>query len=160
MAILPRSGRAAIAKAIKNQTIHLAWGLGDGEWTTPPAENALATELLDEIGRREAVEVAFVVPDEDGTISIEGAGTFTRTETATNQLYLSFKFDASNAPTAVIREIGVFAGTVTATGLPAGQKYFEPSEITDPGTLLQLENKTPIYRAANTRETFDILITF
>jgi hypothetical protein len=160
MAILPRSGRAAIAKAIKNQSIHLAWGLGDGAWTNPPAEDALATELIDEIGRREAVEVAYVVPNESGNITIEGAGTFSRTETPTNQLFLSFKFDAANAPTAIIREIGVFAGTVTTPGLPAGQKYFVPSEISDPGTLLQLEHKTPIYRAANTRESFDILITF
>jgi hypothetical protein len=160
MAILPRSGRAAIAKAIKNQSLHLAWGLGDEAWTTPPAEDAEATTLIEEIGRRLATEVAFVVPAVDGDIEIVGSGKFSRTTSETNQIYLSFKFDAGDAPTAVIREIGVFAGTVTDPTLPAGQKYFAPSEVDEPGTLLQLEHKAPIYRAANTRESFDILITF
>jgi len=160
MAILPKSGRAAIAKAIKTQSIHLAWGLGDSAWTTPPDENAEATGLIAEVGRRALTESAFVVPDEAGNIVIDGAGTFSRTTEETNQIFLSFKFDATDAPTAVIREIGVFIGTVIASGLPAGQKYFSTSEIVDPGTLLQLENKVPVYRAANTRESFSILITF
>lgn len=160
MAILPRSGRAAIAKAIKDQQLHLAWGLGDGEWTTPPAEDPLATGLMDEIGRRTALEAAFVVPDPAGEIVIDGAGRFTRSVTETNQLFIAFKFDFADAATSVIREIGVFVGTITDPSLPAGKQYFLPSELDDEGTLLQLEHKAPIYRSASTRETFEILITF
>lgn len=160
MAILPKSGRAAIAKAIKTQPIHLAWGLGDGAWTTPAAENTLATHLINEIGRRTAMEVSFVTPDTNGEIAVDSAGRFSRTNTETNQLYMVFKFDFANASDKVIREIGVFVGTQTVANLPSGQVYFVPSEIASSGTLLQLENKTPIYRSASTRETFEILITF
>lgn len=160
MAILPKSGRAAIAKAIKTQPIHLAWGLGDGAWTTPAAENTLATHLINEVGRRTAMEVSFVTPDANGEIAVDSAGRFSRTTTETNQLYMVFKFDFANAADKVIREIGVFVGTQTAANLPAGQVYFTPAEVTAQGTLLQLENKSPIYRSASTRETFEILITF
>lgn len=160
MAILPKSGRAAIAKAIKTQPLHLAWGTGDGAWTTPPTENTLATALMNEVGRRPALEVAFVAPAEDGEIAVEGAGRFTRSVTETNQLYLVFKFDFQDAPNSVIREIGVFMGTETDPELPAGLQYFLPDQVTAPGTLLQLENKAPIYRSASTRENFEILITF
>lgn len=160
MAILPKSGRAAIAKAIKDQNLHMAWGTGDGEWTTPPVEQTTATALMNEVGRRPALEVAFVEPNSDGEIAVEGAGRFTRSTTETNQLYLTFKFDFADASSEVIREIGVFVGTETDPDLPAGQMYFVPSEVVNGGTLLQLENKAPIYRSASTRENFEILITF
>lgn len=160
MAILPKSGRAAIAKAIKSQTIHLAWGTGDGAWTTPPAEDADATALTAEIGRRTALEAAYVTPDAEGDIVIDGAGRFSRSVEPTNNLYSTFRFDFADAPAAVIREIGVFVGTVTDPDLPAGQQYFVPADIVDPGVLLQIEHKAPIYRSPSTRETFEILITF
>lgn len=160
MAILPKSGRAAIAAAIKTQPLHLAVGSGDGKWTTPPAEDASATALTSEIGRRAALEVAFVTPADNGDIAVDGAGTFSRTSDVTNQLYMSFKLDFSDAQNATIREIGVFMGTVLKAGLPAGQMFFAPGDLQAAGTLLQLENTAPIYRSASTRETFEILITF
>ena len=161
MAILPKTGRAAIAKAIKTQSLHLAWGTGDTSWgATPPAESADAATLVAEVGRRKALEAAFVAPDPNGEIVVDGAGRFTRSATETNQLYMAFKFDFQDAPTAIIREIGVFVGTETDAALPAGQQYFIPANVVHPGTLLQLENKAPIYRSASTRETFEILITF
>lgn len=161
MAILPKSGRAAIAQSIKSQPLHLAWGTGDGAWgATPPAEDVAATGLINEVGRRTVMEAAYVTPDDQGEIVVEGAGRFTRSAQVTNQLYLAFKFDFQDAPTDVIREIGVFVGTQPAADLPAGQMYFVPSEVENPGTLLHLEHKAPIYRAASTRENFEILITF
>lgn len=160
MAILPKSGRTAIAASIKSQPIHLGWGLGNGSWTTPPTEDTEQTELQNEIGRRTALEVSFVVPDDAGEIVIDGAGRFSRTTDPTNRLYMQFKYDFADASSAVIREIGVFVGTVTDPALPPGQLYFTPAQIVTPGYLLQLENKAPIYRSSATRETFEILITF
>lgn len=34
MAVMTRSGRAALAQAVKGGTLHLAWGRGDPEWET------------------------------------------------------------------------------------------------------------------------------
>lgn len=161
MAILPKSGRAAIAQAIKSQPLHLAWGSGAPAWgETPPAEDSTATGLLSEVGRRTVLEAAFVQPDPEGEIVVDGAGRFTRSATETNQLFMVFRFDFQDAANAVIRELGVFVGTQTNPDLPVGQRYFLPTDLVHPGTLLQLEHKPPIYRSASTRETFEILITF
>lgn len=163
MAILTKSGRIAIAKAIASRPLHLAWGQGDETWPVdPPPEDTEATALLDEVGRRYALEVAFVVPNEQGEIVVEGSGRYSRSPTPTNNLYLQFKYDFADGATAVIRELGVFVDTELIDGLPPGQEYFVPSEIADggSGTLLHLEHTTPNYRSPATRESYEVIITF
>lgn len=161
MAILPRSGRVALATSIKDQPLHLAWGLGNPAWGESfPAENADATGLISEVGRRVITSASYVVPDSAGDIEITGAGRFTVTTTPTNRLLVSTKFDFADAPGAVIREFGLFVGTEVMAGLPPGQMYFTPDQIVDPGTLLQLENCLPVYRSASTRELREFLIIF
>lgn len=160
MPILTKSGRVVIAESIKARAVHLAWGAGDGDWTTsPPAEDADATELISEIGRRTADEVSFVLPDPDGLIVLP-TGTFTLSVTPTNHLYIKAKFTFSDAPSSVVRELAAFVGTVTQAGLPAGQKYFTPDQITNPGRMLHLEHFQPIYRSPAIEESFEIVITF
>lgn len=160
MAILTKAGRTAIAEAMKAEALHLAWGPGDGTWTSAPAEDANATALTGEIGRRLVTSVEYVVPDSAGDIEIAGVGLFSLSVTPTNRLLVTTQFDFADAPTAVIRQIGLFVGTVTDSGLPAGQRYFAPGDITSPGRLLQLENRSPIYRSSGTRERFEILLAF
>jgi hypothetical protein len=47
MAILTKSGRAAIAASIKQQTIHLAWGTGDPTWeSTHEAEKTFTDDQI------------------------------------------------------------------------------------------------------------------
>ena len=161
MAILPRTGRAAIAKALKAIPAYLAWGTGDGAWdaSSVPAENPDATGLMAEIGRRLASSIEYVVPDAAGPIDIAGAGTFSVTSTPTRHLLYTFRFDFGDAPSATIREIGLFINCITNPGLPPGQMYFTPDQIVGPGDLLQLENRVPITRSTGSRETFQLLIT-
>ena len=118
------------------------------------------TALLAEIGRRTVTQCDYVTPDAEGDIEIVGAGKFSVTSTPTNMLWASTRFDFGDAPTASIREIGLFVGTVVQPGLPSGQRYFTPSQVTSPGTLLQLENLAVIYRSPSERQTFDMLIIF
>ena len=160
MAILTKAGRTAIAEAIKAEALHLAWGPGDGSWTSAPSESPDATAVTSEIGRRQVTSAEYVVPDSDGTIEIPGVGLFSISATPTNRLLITTQFDFADAPTAVIRQIGLFVGTTLVSGLPAGQRYFVPSEVATPGRLLQLENRAPIYRNSGTRERFEILIAF
>ncbi|WP_250266056.1 hypothetical protein, partial [Rhodovastum atsumiense] len=62
MAILTRSGRTALAIALLEQPIHLAWGTGLAAWDdTPAAESATATALVAEVGRRALTESRFVM---------------------------------------------------------------------------------------------------
>lgn len=160
MPILTKSGRVVIAESIAQRAIHLAWGTGDGVWTTtPPSENPDATALQAEVGRRVATEVAYVNPDAGGDIVLP-TGTFSRSVTPTRNLYVRTAFDFAEASSSAIREIGIFVGTVTNVGLPPGQQYFTPGQITNPGRLLHLENKAAIYRSPAIRESFEVVITF
>lgn len=158
MSILTKSGRAAIAKAIKDQALHLAWGTGNGSWTTPPSESINATALLNEVGRRIATSVDYVVPDAAGAIEVAGVGKLTISATPTNQLFVRTAFDYADGGTATIREIGLFMGCTTNPALPIGQRYFLPADIVTPGILLQLENRAPVTRNSGTKETIEILI--
>lgn len=159
MPILTNSGRVAIAEALKLRPLHVAWGEGDGTWVTPPAENSEATALQAEVGRRVASEVAFVVPDEDGDIVVT-TGTFSRSVTPTNHLLVVVNFAFADASSSVIREVALFAGTVVDAGLPPGQEYFLPANITAPGRLVHLENIAPIFRSPAIRESFQVVLTF
>lgn len=159
MPSLIKSGRVAIAESIKARAIHLAWGSGDDLWSSPPDVNVEATSLLNEVGRRTPDEVSFVTPDPLGPIVVSH-GKFSLSLTPTRHLYVRVAFDAADAPTAAIRELGLFVGSVMLPGLPGTQKYFTPSQVQDPGRLFHLEHRAPIYRFPNIRESFDIVVTF
>lgn len=160
MSILVNEGRVVIAESISLRPIHIAWGLGDGAWTDPPAESVGATALQDEVGRRLVTTPQFVVPDALGVIELPGGYKFSISGTPTNYLYCTCQFDYGDASSAVIREFGVFVGTDVDAGLPPGQEYFEGAEVTDPGRLLQVENVVPIYRSPAIRETAQFVIQF
>ncbi len=160
MSVLTESGRIAIAAAIKEQSIHLAWGTGDVNWgDTPPVEDVTATVLLAEVGRRHIFEKRFCSPDVNGEIIVP-TGRFTFSNNPTNNLYLSFKFDFDDGSDKVIRELGVISGSEIKSTVPAGQMYFLPADIETAGILLLLEYTAPIHRNAATRETFEFVITF
>ena len=73
---------------------------------------------------------------------------------------MKFNFDFEDAPTSTIREVAVFIGTVTQNGLPAGQKYFTPAQVSNPGTLLAVENiLEKIIRSPSSRQSFEFVIT-
>lgn len=160
MAILTNSGRVAMAKSVKAQPIHLAWGSGSAAWdTTPVPESITSSALLAEIGRRSATYVQYCEPDEAGAIIVP-TGRFTETATPTKHLYMRFAFDFTDAPTSTIRELAVFVGTQVVAGLPPGQMYFIPAEVTDPGVLLVIEHIQKFERSASVRQTFEFVVTF
>lgn len=162
MAILTKNGREAIAKALKSGLANsfMAWGTGDGAWsTTVPPEDPNATTLQNEVGRRKITSIDYVTPDEDGTIEIAGAGLFSVSATPTRQIVYTAKFDFADASDQTIREIGIFINAQTNPALPPGQMYFTPDQVVDSGDLLQLEHRTPIVRSPGSREVFQMLIT-
>lgn len=159
MAILTQSGRAAMAAAIAALPIHLAWGSGDPAWdATPVPEPTDATALVDEIGRRLATQVQYVVPAESGEIIVPN-GRFSVSETITNHLYMRFAFDFGDAPASTIREVAVMVGTAVNPALPPGQRYFVPADLTDPGMLYALERIPKFDRSPAVRQTFEFVIT-
>ena len=230
MAILTASGRAALASAIKQQTLHLALGEGDPLWDTTkaistpfdakgvitlgvthladirvtslddqieyaldidysahardgvirrlpgsaipeggdvtvhfkiehPPESIGQTALLREVGRRVVDEVHFVIADPEGEIVVP-TGRYRLSVDPTNHLFIRVRFDFEDAATSVVREQGLFVSTQTDPELPLGLKFFLPTQVTDPGILLVLQNSVPIVRQPSTRETFEFVVTF
>lgn len=159
MAILTTSGRTALAAALANETLHLAWGSGNPDWDeNPVVESIDATALVNEIGRRKSSLVAFCVPDEEGDIIVP-TGRFQSQVEPSNNLYLRFNFDFSDASSSIIREAAVFVGTEVIAGLPAGQFYFLPNQIDDPGTLVAIERFPAITRSGAVRQSFEFVLT-
>lgn len=159
MPIFTKSGRVVMAESISLRPIHLAWGCGNGAWTTTvPPEKVDAAGLMNEVGRRVAA-VGFVTPNPAGDIVLPN-GIFSTSATPTNHLHLKAKFTFSDASSEVIREIGAFVGTELIPGLPPGQEYFLPSEVASPGRLLHLEHFVPIFRSPAIEETFEVVVTF
>ncbi|WP_341817231.1 hypothetical protein [Wolbachia endosymbiont (group A) of Agelastica alni] len=124
-----------------------------------PQELITSATLIKEVGRRVVDEVLFCVGDENGEL-LTPSGRFKSSAVPTNNLYLKFTFDFTDAANQVIRELGVMVGTKVKEELPPGQRYFEPQDIEDPGILLVLEHTVPLIRSAATRETFAFVVTF
>lgn len=159
MAVLNTSGRVAVAEALSVRPMHLAWGTGDPAWDeTPVAESLDATGLTNELGRVQASVVGFAEPDEVGEILVP-TGRFTASNTPTNHLYLRFDFDFSDAADQVIREAGVFLDSTIVNGLPPGQRYFVPAEVSSPGRLLAIEHFAGVVRSPLVRQQFEMVLT-
>lgn len=161
MAILTTSGRTALAQAVAAQPLHLAWGSGDAAWdTTPVAEPVSASALVAELGRRAASQVVFVTPDLAGSISVPN-GRFSPVAAGqkSNNLYMRFNFDYTDAATSSIREVAIYVGTVIKPEVGGGQTYFLPADLQDPGTLLGLQRPARIIRSGNTRQSFEFVLT-
>lgn len=170
MAILTASGRTAMAMAIAAQPIHYAWGVGESSWaTSTPAENNYATSLTNEVGRRVATDVRYVIPSDEGDIVVpifnDADGNvaprrFMLVDYPTQHLLMRFNFDFSDAPASTIREAGVFVGSVIKSTVPVGKRYFVAADIENMGTLLALENfADPIVRSPTSRQSFEFVLT-
>jgi hypothetical protein len=160
-AILSRDGRVAIAEAIKNSAaIHMAWGNGDVSWgTSPPTPDVTDTALLAEVGRRQATQVSFCVPDSGGSITVPN-GIFEISATPTSNLYFRFFFEFGDAVGQTIREQAIFLNTVRNVGVSPSLAYLTPAQISNPGRILVLQHSNPILREATTRQLFEFVVTF
>ncbi|GHS92983.1 hypothetical protein AGMMS49949_05720 [Alphaproteobacteria bacterium] len=123
-----------------------------------PQESIQATALLNEVGRRIVDEVSFCVGDSEGLL-VTPTGRFSVTTEPTNQLYFHCTFDFADGSHETIRELGIFMGTEVSETCPLGQRYFVPSELTNPGILLVCENTVPLIRTEATREAFSFVVT-
>lgn len=161
MATLVTTGRAGLAASVAARSIFLGVGAGSSSWDasgTPP-EDINTAALMAPVGYRKAAQVSFVTPNTQGGIVLP-SGRYEVSQSQTNYLYLRFTLDFENASTATIRETGILLDTVVATGLPVGQMFFTPAQVTNPGTLYLLEHVPAIIRTPATRETFEFVLTF
>lgn len=153
-------GRVLTAEWLSQQPLHLAWGAGLPAWdAVPSAEPVDATALEAELGRRTVTEVGFVVPDELGQIETP-QGNYVLSDEPTRWLYVRTVFAFDEEPEARIRELGLFVGTQVQAGLPAGQRYFTPAQVTNPGRLYLLDRGQNLLRNGNVRAAFEYVLPF
>ncbi|MDU8921427.1 MULTISPECIES: hypothetical protein [unclassified Wolbachia] len=153
------NGSTGVIKLTENSSIPVSDKVTVEYSESTPPEPINSIKLLNELGRRTADEVLFCAGDENGEL-ITPSGRFRPSNVPTNNLYLKFTFDFTDAANQVIRELGVMVGTKVKEELPIGQRYFEPQDIEDPGILLVLEHTVPLIRTSATRETFSFVVTF
>lgn len=156
------AGRAETARLVSTQPIHIAWGTGKAAWdTTPEPEPTDDTALIAEVGRRAATEVGFVLPDDNGPIETP-QGNFKKSDVPTRWLYIRVLFAFDEASDKRIRELGIFVGTKTKAGLPAGQKYFKPDELEagGAGQLYLLDRSQRFDRNGAVRPAFEYVLPF
>ena len=171
LATLTKTGRAAIALALSSRPIHLAWGSGNPAWDNEDAELPSlvnATALVNELGRRTPATIGFVEPDDEGDIVIPvatGAGgevqeaRYRSVTGPSPYLYVRTNYNFEDASNAVIREIGVFMDTALKEGLPAGQRYFTPDDLANPGLLVAAQIISPaINRSPSVRQTIEFVL--
>jgi hypothetical protein len=165
-------GRIFMAEAIKAKPLHIAWGSGDPAWDD--IEDAdlpglvEADALVNELGRRAPASVGFVVPDEAGAIVIpigqDGQGNivyqrYAQVEEPTAYLYVRCNFDNADASNSIIREMGLFGGTIVKPDLQPGQQYFTLDQIENPGRLFAAEIVRPHFlRSPSVRESYEFVL--
>ena len=153
-------GRIGLAELVAAKPIYIAWGAGDAAWdTVPQPEPVDGTGLVAEIGRRLATQVGYVLPAPAGEIETP-QGNYTISAQPTRYLYIRTVFAFDDAPTAHIRELAVFYGSVPVGGLPDGQRYFVPAQIADPGRLLLLDRSQNFERNGAVRPSFEYVLPF
>ena len=154
------AGRTKTATLLQNLQFFLAWGSGDPTWDGQPQPDLIdQIALVAEVGRRIATHQSYVLPDVGGAIELPNGETFTQTNTPSPWLFIRVIFDFADAPTAQIREVGLFVDVVTQAGLPAGQRYFTPDQIVDQGRLFACERYlAPIARTPATKQVFEFVL--
>ncbi|WP_240939316.1 hypothetical protein [Diaphorobacter sp. HDW4A] len=115
---------------------------------------------MDEIGRRLATEVAYVVPatEIDGDIELPGKIFYKRVAEPSQFLFVRATFGFDDAVGESVREMGVFFGTQIAAGVPAGQRYLSPDQIADAGEIWSMEFRARMVRDGGTKGNEEIVI--
>lgn len=172
LATLTTAGLSGLAKALKDRPLHMAWGTGDPAWDTDPSTKpglADATALTAEVGRRLLRAARFAVPDPAGDITApsglnpDGTLLYTRYRVSDEPapwLYVQAGFEHDEASDVTIREVALFMDTVTKPGLPPGQRYFTPGEVTDPGLMMVAQIlDAPIIRSAAQQQNIEFIFS-
>jgi len=160
MAILVTAGRTALAIAVHDSPLHMAWGTGSAGWdTTPVAEPLNATALVAELGRRALNTCEYVVADVAGAIVLP-SGSWTVSGSPTNNLHIKTIFDYADASTGIVRELGLFLGSVISGSVPGTQHYYQPGDLTSAGTLVSLQRFSKFTRSSILRQSFEFVLTF
>ncbi|OKP66774.1 hypothetical protein BTE77_31360 [Ensifer adhaerens] len=160
MAVFTLGGRLLVASLLKSQTFFLAVGEGNPSWDTIPVEPAAAdTGLVALKGFTRMREIAFVMPNEAGTISMADGARFAVSAEPTRYLYLQFKLDLADANGTTLRESGICHGTQLREGFPPGQMYIPEADTLAHGQMIHADRYNSIIRDGTLEQSFSFVLT-
>lgn len=132
----------------------------------PPAPSASATTVEEVQAYAPLAQATLVIPDEDGLIEFLGDQyTAVAVEDAYTEgavrVYVVARFEYAVGglpPLCTFRQVGIFSGLVKAGG--AGNGVLLPNEVTSPGILEIIDNRTPTIRAADKVDVICAMVQF
>lgn len=172
LATFTNVGRSTVAQDICERELAIGWGTGIEAWDTM-ADSDLPNlidrqSLYNEIGRRKVTTKGYCLPDANGSIIVPigmlpngdvDVAKYAPASEPTPYLYFRANYEFGDAPTAIIREIGLFQDTVYASGLPAGQQYFSKAQIAGQGKLMAMQIvRPPMHRSPSIRQMIEFVL--
>jgi len=126
---------------------YIAWGIGDGAWTSAPEPDQTATTLVGHLGHFKAT-AQFVVPDVAGVLISANGDKWTVSGSPTRFIFVSSDYDYTDEDTAVIREIAIYTDATPAGGHES-DNYLPVANLSVLGQLWTIENIAPLTRAVS-----------
>ncbi|KAB0538197.1 hypothetical protein HNQ68_001974 [Pseudochrobactrum saccharolyticum] len=171
MPVFTQNGRVFLARALYDSVMFLAVGQGDAAWDNLPppanaeeqmqldAEMSAQTGLVAQVGVTRLREKYYVKPDPAGTIIMADGAAYSKSVDPTAHVFVRFQLDLSDAVGTTLREAGIMIGTAFAAGVPEGQMFMPNTEITNIGTMIQVDRFQPIVRDGSISQSLTFVIT-
>lgn len=136
-------------------------------WTDdadPPPEDPDAVVLEEVVGYKSLSAIKLLKPDAGGAFDWGGQKwTEVTAENARAQgatyVYVEARLEYAELPLITFRQVGIFTGLVRAGGAPATGPLL-PAQVTSPGDLEALDNRTPVLRAADKVDVLTMVLSF
>lgn len=130
---------------------------------SPPAPSASATAVEEVVCYAPPAQITLVKPDAGG--AIEHLGTYYTAVSDGNAytegaylVYVKCEFPYTQAPLCTFRQVGLYLGLVKNQG--AGSGVLLPADVSSPGILEAIDNRTPTVRAADKKDVEAMLLSF
>lgn len=163
--------RAVYARSFVQNDYWVALGRKDTAWQFPenPPDATVSTRMYEVLGYRKVQDKRIVVPDPNGTITwrslkltaVDDSDMLQKTQGVYPRwALLTCTITTDELPTAeYFRQIGLY---IDLTPLPAydDYDYLTPARVSDPGTLIYIENIEQVYRLTNQIEEISFLLEF
>lgn len=131
----------------------------------PPAP-ANTDNLLEVIGYKKVEFRSLVVQDDNGTLEYRGSKwkivpIADAIQMGARWVYISTTLTYNELPTEFpYRQVGVYTGVQLSAGVDENKYNLLPSEVNNPGLLEVLDNRKPVFRDNDVRETIKLIMEF
>ena len=138
----------------------------DKDYDSYPPAPAITDDLLDVIGYKKIEFRSMVVQDDNGTLEYRGSKwKMVEPKNALKEgarwIYISTTLTYNELPIlSPYRQVGIYTGLSAVEGIPESQYVLLPEEVLDAGILEIIDNRKPVYRDSDVRETLKLILEF